>query len=137
MKIIILLLSLFIFNACADKKTKSNKSTTKNLTSKTENLVEIKNGMYTEWYPGKKSIKFKGPQDNNKKRHGIWRFFSENGTELSSTIYIHGKKNGHTVVKYPNGTIHYTGEYLDDKPVGIWRIYDINGKLTAETDKGR
>jgi len=134
MKIIItLLLSLFILGGCSDKNTKSKKSTT----TKTENLVEIKNGIYTEWYPGKKSIKFKGPQDSNKKRHGIWRFFAENGTELSSTIYIHGIKNGHTVVKYPNGAIHYTGEYLNDQPVGIWRIYDINGKLTTETDKGR
>ncbi len=103
---------------------------------KEENLVEMKDGMYIEWYPGKKQVKFKGPQDENKKRHGIWKFYSETGNELSYTIYEHGLKTGHTIVKYPNGTIHYTGEYRDDKAVGVWKIYDPNGKLKSEVNKG-
>jgi antitoxin component YwqK of YwqJK toxin-antitoxin module len=103
---------------------------------KKENLVEIKDGMYTEWYPGKKQVKFKGPQDENKKRHGIWKFYSETGNELSFTVYEHGLKTGHTIVKYPNGAIHYTGEYRDNKAVGVWKIYDPNGKLTSEVNKG-
>ncbi len=101
-----------------------------------ENLVEMKNGMYTEWYPGKKQIKFKGPQDENKKRHGIWKFYSETGNELSYTVYEHGLKSGYTIVKYPNGVIHYTGEYQNDKAVGVWKIYDPNGKLKSEVNKG-
>lgn len=103
---------------------------------KEENLVEMKDGMYIEWYPGKKQVKFKGPQDENKKRHGIWKFYSETGNELSYTVYEHGLKTGHTIVKYPNGTIHYTGEYRDDKAVGVWKIYDPNGKLKSEVNKG-
>jgi antitoxin component YwqK of YwqJK toxin-antitoxin module len=103
---------------------------------KEENLVEMKNGMYTEWYPGKKQIKFKGPQDENKKRHGIWKFYSETGNELSYTVYEHGLKSGYTIVKYPNGVIHYTGEYRNDKAVGVWKIYDPNGKLKSEVNKG-
>jgi antitoxin component YwqK of YwqJK toxin-antitoxin module len=104
---------------------------------KEENLVEMKDGMYIEWYPGKKQVKFKGPQDENKKRHGIWKFYSETGNELSYTVYEHGLKTGHTIVKYPNGTIHYTGEYRDDKAVGVWKIYDPNGKLKSEVNKGQ
>jgi antitoxin component YwqK of YwqJK toxin-antitoxin module len=104
---------------------------------KEENLVEMKDGMYIEWYPGKKQVKFKGPQDENKKRHGIWKFYSETGNELSYTVYEHGLKTGHTIVKYPNGTIHYTGEYRDDKAVGVWKIYDPNGKLKSKVNKGQ
>jgi hypothetical protein len=39
------------------------------VTEKKEDLVEIKNGIYTEWYPGKKNIKFQGAQDE--KAHGF------------------------------------------------------------------
>ena len=54
---------------------------------KKENLVEVKNGIYTEWYPGKKSKKFEGAQDEKYRRNGKWTFYSEGGTELSITFY--------------------------------------------------
>ena len=99
---------------------------------KVENLVEIKNGVYTEWYPGKKNIKFQGPQDNNHLRNGKWVFFSEGGEELSITFYENGKREGFTIVKYPNGRLHYRGEYQDDKIVGDWITYNEKGKVTSE-----
>jgi len=101
-----------------------------------ESLVEVKNGVYYEWYPGKKQLKYKGAQDENKKRNGIWTFYSENGTELSTTYYEHGLKEGFSIVKYPNGAIHYRGEYHKDKTVGIWTTYDEKGKVNSETDFG-
>jgi len=101
-----------------------------------ESLVEIKNGIYYEWYPGKKQVKYKGGQDKNKKRNGIWTFYSENGTELSVTYYENGLKEGFSVVKYPTGVIHYRGEYRKDKTVGIWTTYDEKGKVSSETDFG-
>ena len=42
-----------------------------------EDLVEIKDGLFTEYYPGKKAIKFQGRQDNDGFRDGIWLFYSE------------------------------------------------------------
>jgi antitoxin component YwqK of YwqJK toxin-antitoxin module len=131
-KILLTFLLICLTVACGEEE-KSEKEVAP---VKEENLVEMKNGMYIEWYPGKKQIKFKGPQDLNKKRHGIWKFYSETGNELSYTVYEHGLKTGYTIVKYPNGSIHYTGEYKDDKAVGIWKIYDPNGKLKSEVNKG-
>ena len=131
-KIIYLFIFAFLTFACGEEA----KFKKKVAPEKEENLVEMKNGMYTEWYPGKKQIKFKGPQDENKKRHGIWKFYSEKGNELSYTVYEHGLKSGYTIVKYPNGVIHYTGEYRNDKAVGVWKIYDPNGKLKSEVNKG-
>jgi antitoxin component YwqK of YwqJK toxin-antitoxin module len=101
-----------------------------------ENLVEVKDGIYTEWYPGKKQIKYRGGQDNEKRRHGVWTFYAETGTELSVTMYEHGLRTGHTVVKYPNGRLHYRGEYLNDKTVGVWTTYDEKGELISEKDFG-
>jgi antitoxin component YwqK of YwqJK toxin-antitoxin module len=103
---------------------------------KPEKLVEIKNGKYTEWYPGKKQIKFQGMIEKNGKRDGKWVYYSEKGTELSFTIYENGIKQGYTVVKYPNGAIRYRGEYKDDKIVGLWTTYDPKGKIISEKDYG-
>lgn len=97
-----------------------------------ENLVDFKNGIYTEWYPGKKSKKFEGEY----RRNGKWVFFSEGGNELSITFYSNGLKDGFSLVKYPNGRLHYRGEYRNDTMVGVWTTYDINGKITKEKDYG-
>jgi antitoxin component YwqK of YwqJK toxin-antitoxin module len=124
-------LFLFIAVSCTDKKVEdSNKKT------KTEKLTEIKNGRFTEWYPGKKHIKFQGMLTKKGDRNGKWSFYSETGNELSFTIYENGKREGFTVVKYPSGGIHYTGEYKNDKSVGIWKTYDEKGKLVTEKDFG-
>ena len=99
---------------------------------KKENLVEIKDGIYTEYYPGKKNKKFQGAQDEKSRRDGKWVFYSEKGNELSITFYTNGLKNGFTMVKYPSGRMHYRGEYRNDTIVGLWTTYDQNGKITKE-----
>ena len=101
-----------------------------------EDLVEERDGMYTEWYPGKKQVKYKGGQDENKKRHGRWVFYAENGMELSVTMYDHGLREGFTVVKYPNGALHYRGEYHKDQTVGVWTTYNEKGEKIDEKDFG-
>jgi antitoxin component YwqK of YwqJK toxin-antitoxin module len=108
----------------------------KDKTPKKENLVDVKDGMFIEWYPGRKQIKFKGPQDEKMNRHGLWSFYAEDGTEMSFTNYVHGKKEGFTVVKHPNGYIHYRGEYRNDKPVGLWTTYNEKGIKVNEKDFG-
>jgi antitoxin component YwqK of YwqJK toxin-antitoxin module len=124
-------LLLFIAVSCTDKKVEET-----NKKPKTEKLTEIKNGRFTEWYPGKKQIKFQGMLTKKGDRNGKWTFYSENGNELSFTVYENGKKEGFTIVKYPNGAIHYTGEYKNDKTVGVWKTYDEKGKLVTEKDFG-
>lgn len=103
---------------------------------KVENLVEVKNGIFTEWYPGKKQIKYQGEQDEQGERNGKWSFYSEKGTELSFTLYSHGKKEGFSVVKYPDGRIHYRGEYQNDEMIGIWTTYDQKGNTISEKNFG-
>ncbi|MFT5777242.1 MAG: antitoxin component YwqK of YwqJK toxin-antitoxin module [Crocinitomicaceae bacterium] len=103
-----------------------------------EDLIEIVNGVFTEYHPGtdKKSVKFQGPQDEEKRRHGIWYYHSKAGIQVSMTEYKHGLKNGVSIVKYENGAIRYTGEYENDIQIGIWKTYDTAGKLATEKDFG-
>lgn len=129
-----------LFATCSEPKEQSKKVEKTPETSSPiemeEDLVEIKDNIFTEYYPGKKAIKFRGEQDKDGFRHGIWLYYSEKGEELSMTNYEHGVKEGHSIVKYPNGAIHYTGEYKKDKPVGLWKTYDISGKIVSTKDYG-
>lgn len=130
MKQIVIFTLMALIVACSSEEKKVKKDL------KEEILVEVVDGMYTEWYPGKKQIKYRGGQDDVQRRHGVWTFFSENGNELSVTMYDHGLREGFTVVKYPNGALHYRGEYRKDKTVGLWTTYDEKGKLISEKDFG-
>jgi antitoxin component YwqK of YwqJK toxin-antitoxin module len=119
-----LLLGYILTVACNEKEEKTP--------TQRENLVEIKDGQYSEWYPGKKQLKFRGALDSLQQRDGKWEFYSERGLVLSMTEYRHGKRNGFSIVKYPNGRIHYRGEYLNDEQVGRWTTYDTLGKVVDE-----
>jgi antitoxin component YwqK of YwqJK toxin-antitoxin module len=130
MKQIVALLMMTLLFACAEEVEKQKTP------EKEEILVEIKNGMYTEWYPGKKQIKYTGGQDETQRRNGVWTFYGEDGKELSVTMYDHGLREGFTVVKYPNGALHYRGEYSKDKTVGIWTTYNEKGEFQSEQDFG-
>jgi antitoxin component YwqK of YwqJK toxin-antitoxin module len=123
-----LLVTFFI--SCSRNDNENSKKDTKAIDN--ESLVEIKDHLFTEYYPGKKQKKFQGEQDNDGQRHGKWTFYSEQGLELSTTHYEHGIKHGASVVKYPNGQIHYLGEYVNDKQVGIWKTYNQKGELVQE-----
>ena len=98
----------------------------------TEPKIEIKDNIYSEFYPGTNHIKFKGEQTSKGERTGKWMYFGEDGTELSMTNYNNGIKSGPTMVKYSNGNLHYTGAYTDDKPSGIWTTYSEVGEKISE-----
>lgn len=128
MKFLILLILIFVSVACTEEVIPEKK--------KFEDLVEIKDGIYTEYYPGKKAIKLQGGITPENKRNGRWVLYSENKVELSITHYNNGLKDGHSIVKYPNGTLFYYGEYRNDQKVGVWKTYDEKSKLKNETDFG-
>ena len=130
-KIVFVFVTLFLIFGCLNT---NEKKIDKKI--KIEKLVEVKDGVFTEWYPGKKQIKFQGGQDELGNRDGKWTFYAENGTELSFTLYDHGKKEGFSLVKYPNGRIHYRGEYQNDKMIGLWSTYDEKGNLITEKEYG-
>ena len=128
MKSLIILLSCAVVSAslysCSSSEAPKNK--------KKESLIEISNGVFTEYYPGRKAIKFQGPIDENEDRNGRWFFYDESGKEQSMTEYTNGKKNGFIFVRYPNGNMRYTGEYQMDKEIGLWKFYDENGRVSLE-----
>lgn len=130
-KIVFVFVTLFLIFGCENTSYKKNDKKIK-----IEKLVEVKDGVFTEWYPGKKQIKFQGGQDELGNRDGKWTFYAENGTELSFTLYDHGKKEGFSLVKYPNGRIHYRGEYQNDEMIGLWSTYDEKGNLITEKEYG-
>lgn len=151
MKYLQLLALVLIVAACSEKTTdtptkkpvKENSTTsnavatpTPEVESNPEELVDIKGHTYIEYYPGKKQIKFTGLQDDQKRRDGQWSYFSPEGKELSTTMYDHGKKHGHMIVKHPNGALHYFGEMSNDEKIGIWKNYDEDGVLIGEKDFG-
>jgi antitoxin component YwqK of YwqJK toxin-antitoxin module len=128
----IALLALLTLNTCSGDNSKKEQQPMKE-----EVLYQIKEGKFTEWYPGKKQVKFEGNLDVKGNRDGKWTFFSEKGNLLSFTFYDHGKREGYSVVKHPNGRIHYHGEYQQDEMVGVWTTYDANGKNKQVKDYGQ
>lgn len=143
----VIILSLVALSLAACETEESNEQTENATTEATSQttapkslednpLVEIKGNQYTEYYDGKQQIKFKGFQDEEKRRHGVWYYYDEKGNELSMTEYRHGAKNGITMVKYPSGALYYTGEYKNDKQSGLWKTYNQDGSLENERDYG-
>lgn len=131
-KYFFLVLILMVWSACAEEVEKPKRPEVK---METRPLVsEDDNGRYTEWYPGHKQLKITGRKNKDGERVGVWKYFSEHGVELSIVVYNNGIKDGHTVVKYPNGSVHYSGEYLNDEPIGIWKFYNEEGQLTETKD---
>ncbi len=116
-----------LFVACSDSTEPQ-----KIAAPKKEKLVDLKDGHYTEWYPGRKQIKYQGQLNQAGNREGKWDFFSETGNLQSFTMYIDGKKEGHSLVKYPNGKVHYYGTYQNDQMVGEWVSYDQKGNKTIK-----
>lgn len=130
-KYFFLILMLAVFTACKEEKKPERPVV------KIENrplIIEGENGKYTEWYEGHKQVKITGRKNKDGERVGIWKYFSELGVELSIVVYNNGKKDGHTIVKYPNGTVHYSGEYLNDEPIGVWKFYNEEGQLSETKD---
>jgi antitoxin component YwqK of YwqJK toxin-antitoxin module len=129
--LLIALVALFTLTACSDTDSKKDEQPVKK-----EVLFQIKDGHFTEWYEGKKQVKFEGDLDVKGNRDGKWTFYSEKGNMLSFTFYDHGKRDGYSVVKHPNGRIHYHGDYQNDKMVGVWTTYDEKGKNKQVKDYG-
>lgn len=111
-----------------------------------EKLWELKNGVFTQWYPGKKIVKFKGNKvdylgkvDTNGVRQGRWVFYNEKGIERSVSMYQRDTLDGHQIVMYPSGANHYLGEWKMGKKVGAWQIFNQKGELikTQVWDDGK
>jgi antitoxin component YwqK of YwqJK toxin-antitoxin module len=119
------LITLLLFCAIACKET-TKKPVDANVPKK-ENLFDTLRGEYKEWYPGRKQMKIDGSYTEQKRRQGLWTFYTEDGLELSTIHYENGLREGFSIVKRPDGSLFYTGEYKNDKPAGLWKFYDEKG----------
>lgn len=133
MKYLSLIGILLILFACSNEENKDTKK--KNI--QPESLIEIKDGIYTEYYPGKKKVRIQGNVGINNIREGKWTFYTEDGKEMSTCLYENGKKEGHSVVKRPNGSLNFVGEYHNDQKVGVWEFYDDKGNSIKTIDYGQ
>ena len=138
--ILILLTTISIFSCTEEVKIEKLDNTQEEITEEIiideKELIKNDGDTYIEYYPNGVSIKFKGPQDEEKERHGKWLYFSPEGKELSMTMYSHGKRHGHSIVHYPNGAIYYVGEYNMGEKIGVWKEYDKNGAVSVVNDYG-
>lgn len=116
---------VFMLVSCSEDNIETEETPVK---EEPESLVTEVDGLYTEWYPGRKQIKIKGRKNKDGKRTGIWKMYAEQGYELSIAVYKDGEMNGHIVVYHPNGAIHYSGEYDMGERVGEWKFYNENGE---------
>lgn len=127
--IIYLSLALSIFSCSEEKKETDDGLKAEQFEAELPLIIEDENGRYTEWYPGREQIKIKGTIDKEGRKVGIWKLYTKQGVEQSITEYKEGKKDGISIVRHPNGTIHYKGQYEMDEPVGVWKFYDDQGQL--------
>lgn len=126
MKYMILLLLGIALVACSEDAATPEKKV------EPKSLIQKMNGVYTEFYEDGKTVKITGELDQNDQRHGKWTHYNEQGTEMGFTFYMHGKKHGHSLTKYPNGAPYFYGEYRNDTMVGIWKTYDKQGDLVTK-----
>jgi antitoxin component YwqK of YwqJK toxin-antitoxin module len=127
-----ILFSISILLLCGSCGGNSEVTDNQNEKNEFRPLIEVIDGVYTEWYPGHKQIKIRGRQSDDGTRQGVWKSYSEAGYEASVVYYVNGKKDGYTVVYHPNGALHFRGEYRMDEKVGLWSFYDENGELAEE-----
>jgi len=137
--ILILLFSALLIISC-DSKTKNNgiavssknvKTSPKKNTEPTKSIE--KPGEYFEKYPNGK-LKTEGWFNKDTLRDNIWYSYYENGIKWSELSYENGLKEGHSIVNYPNGKVHYSGSYNQDKKSGHWIFYKENGEIDKEED---
>ena len=67
-------------------------------------------------------------------KHGVSTLWSENGKMSSLYTYRDGIWEGKYISNYDNGQTYCRGNYKDNIRVGIWKMYDTDGRLRAVAD---
>ena len=91
------ILTLLFFWNCSGKKNPPK-------TKPKEKLWELKDGVFTQWYPGKVRC---------------------------VAMYQRDTLDGHQIVMYPNGVNHYIGEWKMGKKDGTWQTFNRKGEPTS------
>lgn len=73
---------------------------------------------------------------NNDVKNGLSKTYYEDGKMYAETSYLNNKKNGLEKLYFPNGTLKQQTNYQNDIPTGRYKLFYENGKLeiTGEYD---
>ena len=78
--------------------------------------------------------KMEGSYNKDKKKHGKWLYWREDGKKWSEGYFFEGKDDGMRRTWHENGAKHYEGRYDKGTRVGTWKFYDESGKMVKEID---
>ena len=62
-------------------------------------------------------------------RHGLWKFWYENGQQQDQLMYLKGQKNGQSINWYENGQTRQKGNWKNGQPYGLWVDYYESGEI--------
>lgn len=134
MKQFIFFLSLITLVACKNNESDVEKAVPEKVA---EDYEKVEGSSYRSFYGSNDQLKMEGIYDDAGKKHGVWTYYFPDGRKQSVTEYKNGLKDGYSVVYHANGSIYYSGEYREDKMVGIWDFYDTEtGKKSHTKDYG-
>ncbi len=93
-------------------------------------MRNIKEGIWTNYYPGKKIAEQITYERD--KRHGSWTQFYIDGSVKFKGNYIDGDKEGVFLAYHTNGNIEVKGSYKDSLKEGVWQHFDEENMLIKE-----
>ena len=67
-------------------------------------------------------------------RSGLHTIFKEDGTKISSYTYVSDMIYGECKFYYPDGTLKKEGFMSVSEPLGVWKLYDEEGRLRDTID---
>ena len=136
-KLLYIALGLMLFSTAACTDAEDTAIIEENSMLKDDYIID-ENNYHKEFYGGNDQLKMEGAYDQNKERHGIWKYYNVDGKTISVTEYKHGLKHGYSIVYTATGALKYRGEYADDKQIGEWKFYNAEtGQLDKTVDYGQ
>jgi antitoxin component YwqK of YwqJK toxin-antitoxin module len=115
---------LISIQGCQFVKKEKKEKVEENLTPGVDGVQHKKN---------KAGILISSIEHKNGKRHGISRFYYEDGKTIHKEIkYIRGRKEGITRLYYKSGKLYYTVNYKKGKRNGLMRKYYESGIQSTE-----
>ena len=108
---------------------------------KTNYLDWRRNGLHQEWTSGNGKILVEGHYLNGKK-HGVWINYHQSALDYDNSTgiksyeitYVNGKKNGTIVKYYQTGSKEYEGSMDEEKKIGQWKYFSVDGILEKSID---
>lgn len=89
-----------------------------------------KDGYWETYYKGTNNIKDKGYYKNDKK-DSVWTIFYFQGV-VRKFKQVQSEEGVQLQIIDANPIISRTGNYLDDKAVGIWEFFDVHSELLQQ-----